>query len=132
MLTNDELETLRTALERQLASLRQQIGDELAEEANERYRDLAGEVTDLEDEAVGAEIAGTDNALIGHEVDEVRAIEDALARIADGSYGTCIECGDEIEYERLLSKSVKSPGRSVTWRPSCSACAVPLTCRASR
>jgi len=106
MLTNDELETLRTALERQLASLRQQIGDELAEEANERYRDLAGEVTDLEDEAVGAEIAGTDNALIGHEVDEVRAIEDALARIADGSYGTCIECGDEIEYERLSAYPV--------------------------
>src|ERR1700758_4804587 len=101
MLTAEELETLRSSLERQLASLRQQIGEELAEQANERYRDLAGEVTDGQDEAVGGEIASTGTALIGHEVDEVREIEDALERIPDGSYGVCAACGDDIDLDRL-------------------------------
>jgi DnaK suppressor protein len=106
MLTAEELETLRSSLERQLASLRQQIGDELAEQANERYRDLAGEVTDVQDEAVGAEIASTGNALIGHEVDEVRQIEGALERIEDGSYGVCADCGDDIDLDRLSAYPV--------------------------
>jgi len=101
MLTSEELQTLRASLVRQLSSLRQQIGDELASEANEHYRDLAGEVTDLGDEAVGSEIAAIDNALIGHYVGDVREIEGALARITDGSYGRCLDCKDDIEYARL-------------------------------
>jgi RNA polymerase-binding transcription factor DksA len=32
---------------------------------------------------------------------ELKAIEAALERIADGSYGTCIRCGGEISAERL-------------------------------
>ncbi len=106
MLTDDELQTLKNTLVRQLASLRQEIGDELANETNEHYRDLAGEVTDTGDAAIGAEIAGTDNAIIGHHVEEVRDVEGALARIADGTYGRCADCGDDIEYPRLRAYPV--------------------------
>jgi DnaK suppressor protein len=105
MLKKDELQTLEAGLVGRLALLRQQIGDELATEKNERYRTLAGEVTDVGDESVGAEIAGIDNAIIGHHVDDVREIEGALARIADGTYGRCADCGAEIEYARLRAYS---------------------------
>ncbi|WP_370337811.1 TraR/DksA family transcriptional regulator [Parvularcula marina] len=39
---------------------------------------------------------------IGHEgLKEVRAIRAALTRIEDGTYGECIDCGEEISPERL-------------------------------
>jgi DnaK suppressor protein len=105
MLKKHELQTLKAALVQRLHLLQRQIGEELAIEMTERYRDLAGEVTDAGDEAVGAEIAAIDNAIIGHNVDDVREIEGALARIADGTYGRCLDCGDPIGFPRLRAYS---------------------------
>jgi RNA polymerase-binding transcription factor DksA len=102
-MTNDQIEALRTTLVRRLADLRREIGDELAVEAQDRYRDIAGEVVDTGDEAIGAEIAGTDNVIIGRHVSEVRDIEAALARIDGAAYGRCIDCGTEVDYARLTA-----------------------------
>jgi DnaK suppressor protein len=47
---------------------------------------------------------------------ESKALSDvraALARIEDGSYGTCLDCGEEIGLKRL---------RAVPWTPLCIAC----------
>jgi RNA polymerase-binding transcription factor DksA len=101
MLTPKQLETLRAALVKQLADLRLQLRSALAAETNERFRDIAGEVVDLGDEAIGAEISGTDNALIGRHVQEVRDIEAALARITDAKYGAFLDCGGDVDYGRL-------------------------------
>ena len=103
MLTNDQIEALRGKMEQRLEELRAQLEGQLASEAGERYRDIAGEVTDTGDEAVGDELADTENALIGLHVDEVRDIEAALNRVADGSYGRCIDCHDEIDLARLMA-----------------------------
>lgn len=43
----------------------------------------------------------------------LRAVELALARIADGSYGSCMDCGDEINLKRL---------NAVPWTPYCMTC----------
>lgn len=40
-------------------------------------------------------------ALLHHEQLEFRAIQDALARMADGTYGACQECGEPIGALRL-------------------------------
>ncbi|MEZ5809872.1 MAG: TraR/DksA family transcriptional regulator [Rhizobiaceae bacterium] len=40
-----------------------------------------------------------DLGLAGQE--EIRAIDAALARIADGTYGKCVTCGEPISEERL-------------------------------
>jgi RNA polymerase-binding transcription factor DksA len=96
-----DYESLQTLLAKRLAELRPLIADEVATEASERYRDLAGEVTDSADAAVAAELAGTENVLIGKHVQEVRDIEAALKRMESGTYGTCIECGMPIELARL-------------------------------
>ena len=34
-------------------------------------------------------------------LEELRAIEAALARVEDGSYGVCVNCGEAISAERL-------------------------------
>ncbi len=36
-----------------------------------------------------------------HDLSELRAIDAALARVEDGSYGVCAKCGDDISAERL-------------------------------
>jgi len=103
MPNNDQIEALRGKMEQRLGELRARLQGQLASEAGEHYRDIAGEVTDTGDEAVGDELADTENALIGLHVDEVRDIEAALNRIARGSYGRCIDCRDEIDLARLTA-----------------------------
>ena len=55
-------------------------------------------------------LAETATATLGREIDYtlgensghvLAAIDAALKRIDDGTYGTCITCGDQIRYERL-------------------------------
>ena len=55
-------------------------------------------------------LAETATATLGREIDYtlgensghvLAAIDAALKRIDDGTYGTCITCGDRIRYERL-------------------------------
>lgn len=101
MLNESERDRLLAELTGRLALLRQQIEDERATELIDSYRDVAGEVTDVEDEAVGAELVANENALIGHNVEQAREIEGALARIAAGKYGRCADCAKDIDYARL-------------------------------
>lgn len=41
------------------------------------------------------------NALGEHDRAEIRRIDAALARIADGTYGECVKCGEPISEARL-------------------------------
>lgn len=43
----------------------------------------------------------------------LRLIEEALNRIADGSYGECVNCGEEIQPKRL---------DAIPWTPHCIRC----------
>jgi len=88
-------------MQEHIKTLRLQLAAELSDESAEQYRDISGEVTDSGDEAIGAELAGLENAVIGHNVMEVRDIEAALERMKQGSYGFCIDCRGEIDLERL-------------------------------
>jgi DnaK suppressor protein len=54
-----------------------------------------------EDDALADVVAEMDVAMVIGESRELQDIEAALARIADGSYGICIDCGGEIGRARL-------------------------------
>ena len=68
---------------------------------------------DEEVEEIGASdnhLAETATATLGREIDYtlgensgqvLAAIDSALRRIDEGTYGTCVSCGEEIRYERL-------------------------------
>lgn len=47
-------------------------------------------------------------------LDEIRKIEAALGRIEDGTFGYCVNCGEEISPERL---------KAVPYAPRCRNCA---------
>ena len=83
----DELEGRLAALQARLASIKKDVtrehsGDS-AEQAQEREND---EVVD----AIGNETAQS-----------IKGVTAALERIADGSYGICENCGDQIGQARL-------------------------------
>jgi RNA polymerase-binding protein DksA len=83
----------------------------------ERQRLLVGEVNDqrsqaADDDAIGGVGDAGDESVArmatdlhlqeaGRDLEELRDIEAALQRIADGSYGDCEQCGTEIGYPRL-------------------------------
>ncbi|OSQ51422.1 TraR/DksA family transcriptional regulator [Marivita geojedonensis] len=53
-------------------------------------------------------------ALGNADLEELRRIDAALGRIEDGSYGTCVKCGEAISEERLAA---------VPTAPLCRTCA---------
>lgn len=55
-----------------------------------------------EDDAVLADLLGEqDPALLHQECRQLEAVELALARLADGSYGHCVHCGQPVSAARL-------------------------------
>lgn len=99
-LTKDQIEDLR---QRMLARQRQLI-DEVEERkdgANPGEVDPGAVVGDAGDESVARMITDLSIQETGRDIEELRDIEAALARIADGSYGVCESCGGEIDSRRL-------------------------------
>jgi DnaK suppressor protein len=101
MLSATQRQDLRESMTRRLAELRRLIDDEASFEEGQRADGRARDVGDYGDEAVGADLARTEGALIGIHRAEAREIEAALARLSAGTYGSCIGCDDPIGIERL-------------------------------
>jgi DnaK suppressor protein len=100
-LTTDQTAAFRKRLRDRRTELLASIRQALLQSDNERYIELAGAVHDSAEESVADQLSEMANALIGRQVNEVREVEDALQRIAVGSYGVCVECGKPVELERL-------------------------------
>jgi RNA polymerase-binding protein DksA len=100
-LNPQQLTQLGHALKRRQKALLEEVRNELERSGEQHYIDLAGRVTDSGDEAVADLLADMDAAIIDRQVGELRDIDAAQKRLKDGSYGTCIECGQEIGFDRL-------------------------------
>lgn len=88
-----------------LAARRQQLVEEirrgLARTDNERYADLLSGSADAGDTSIADLLSDVTAAEVHRDVAELRDIDAAQARIAAGTYGTCIECGRPIGTRRL-------------------------------
>ena len=81
--------------------LRAEIHEVLLRSDAEPYAKLAGEVHDLEEEALADLLVDLDLAEITRHIEELRDIDAALRRIATQTYGACLSCGQPIEPDRL-------------------------------
>jgi len=81
--------------------LRDETSEALSRSDNETYADIAGRVSDLEDQSLADLLVDVNMAEVTRDVQEIRSIERALKRIALGTYGVCVSCGQPIEPERL-------------------------------
>ncbi|HEX6998738.1 MAG TPA: TraR/DksA family transcriptional regulator [Gammaproteobacteria bacterium] len=73
---------------------------EVAKHRGQQQADLL-EQADPDDRAVADLLSHLNLSEIDRDVDELRAIQAALGRIASGSYGICQSCGRPIGVERL-------------------------------
>jgi RNA polymerase-binding transcription factor DksA len=88
------IDARKQQLEARLAELTDRltsIEDKLEQPVSERFEEQA---TEREDDEVLEDLGAAG-------VREIRMIEAALDRIANGSYGTCASCGDPIGDARL-------------------------------
>lgn len=81
--------------------LRRIIHDELLATQREEFVELAGQVHDSGDESIAELLIGIDLAGRQRELEEMQDVEAALERIAAGSFGECMDCGDDINRSRL-------------------------------
>lgn len=98
-----ELDHLARVLTERKGRLLQEIQEVLTRAGDERYARLAGEAADLGDESVADLLSDVSHAEVARDVNEVRDIIAAEGRITAGRYGVCINCGADIEYQRLAA-----------------------------
>src|SRR3569623_1098579 len=90
--------TFRNALARRVTHLRETLGHE-----TDGVRSEAEPGGDFKDAAAREAQADVDEAYAGQAARELAQVEAALRRISDGSYGSCLDCGEPIDLLRLLA-----------------------------
>ena len=103
-LTQAQLSKLKQQLGKRHETLLAEVRDELEKTENQRYVELIGQApADIGDQSVGDALADLNLAIIDRHVQELRDIEAARTRIGERGFGVCIDCGNEIGYERLVA-----------------------------
>lgn len=82
-------------------NLRAEIRAQFTDHDDPKVMALRNRLEDTDDWAVADEMAALDIAQVSRDVKELAEVESALARIADGSFGICSDCGAEIAAARL-------------------------------
>ena len=100
-LQNKQVESLQAAMRARQTQLREEIRQALIKSDSEHYLQIADSVRELEDESFADLIVDVGLAEIDRDLDELRAIDAALLRMADGSYGVCEACDRPIDIRRL-------------------------------
>ena len=103
-LTKTQLAKLERTLDQQYESLLEEVRDALEHGENQQYVELIDRApADSGDQATGDALADLNLAIIDRHVREIRDIEATRLRLREGSFGTCIDCGAGIGFERLLA-----------------------------
>jgi RNA polymerase-binding protein DksA len=90
-----QLDELRRALERRRDALLDELRGDAARLREERSADIG-------DDAVADVLVELDQAELSRDAAELREVEAARRRLAEGRYGICADCGVAIPYDRLL------------------------------
>ena len=99
-----QLEQLRRAIERRRESLVDELGRDVVRARDEQFGQLAGSAPDIGEVSVATLLADLDQAELSRDVVELRELEAARQRLADGTYGICADCGASIGFERLQAE----------------------------
>ena len=103
-LSKAEMSKLTGALDRHYELVVEEVRDALENSENQQYVELLDRVpADIGDQSVADELADLNLALIDRHVQEMRDIEATRARFTDGRFGVCVDCGQEIGFQRLLA-----------------------------
>ena len=100
-LTDKQAQELRGMIEARRGALVAELREDAARTREQPYSEHVGPAPDSGDESVATLIADLEQADMTRDLDEFRALEAARDRLAQGAYGVCIDCGNDIGFERL-------------------------------
>jgi RNA polymerase-binding protein DksA len=100
-LTDRERDELKERLASRRVTLRAEVQRELANSDDPRVTGFMNQLAATEDWVLADILTDLDIATVTRDVAELSEVEAALNRIADGSYGTCSDCGEPIGSPRL-------------------------------
>jgi len=100
-LSQEQLLQFKTTLRNRSQQLRTEIRDTLERSTEETHARVAEQARDLEDDSFSNLVVDLNLSEIDRDVDELRRIDSALKRAADGRYGICDDCGVNIPQPRL-------------------------------
>ncbi|MFQ5586229.1 MAG: TraR/DksA family transcriptional regulator [Thermodesulfobacteriota bacterium] len=109
----ERIERLKGVLLEQKREVWGRVREELFEKLGREYHEQFDIPQDIEDLALLDLIEETGLTLTDIKCRELTEIEEALKRLEEGRYGTCADCGGEIDEERL---------RVLPFTVSCVAC----------
>jgi RNA polymerase-binding transcription factor DksA len=93
-----------------LLDLEQALSARIGQEADQGQGEFIDSAHDVGDASVADALASEEFAEAEHNADVLQQVRDALGRVADGTFGTCIVDGGPIEERRL---------EAVPWTPYC-------------
>ncbi len=108
-LKQSQLKFLEKALNHQYAELLEEVREELKHTGDGEYVELLGRGgADAGEEAVRDLLWGLNATLFDHHIREIREVEETRIRMREGEYGNCVDCGDDIAYQRLQARPTAS------------------------
>jgi DnaK suppressor protein len=100
-LNPEQVEQFRGLIDARRKALLSEIREDSERVRDEPYGEHAGEAPDAGDASVATLYSDLDQADLNRDVGEVRALDAAVERIEQGSYGICEDCGTDIAEGRL-------------------------------
>lgn len=100
-LSPDRMEEVKERLLGRKRRLWLEVKEQLKSSIGDDYQEMLSTARDEEDQASVSLMAETNLSLIGPKRQELEAIEEALMRLENGTYGLCENCGLAIEPRRL-------------------------------
>jgi DnaK suppressor protein len=107
-LTGEERTELEALVRREHRRLMAELREEIEQSRRETFGAVQGGVGDSADEAVADLLSDLDTAEITRDLGDIRALEAAVGRLADGTYGRCADCGTDIPVARLRAQPAAS------------------------
>lgn len=101
-LSKQQLDILNHAIAVRCEALRSEAQTHVLQLYDDEFSTLAGAVGDAADQATAELIRNGDSTAIERDVKELREFEAARSRLASDEYGVCIDCGQDIGFERLI------------------------------
>jgi DnaK suppressor protein len=104
-LTSGDLQTLHARLRALRAQVGGAVSDRLHRHGLDSHEDAAlpNRRLDTDDDAAAEAATSMDIVHVARDAEELELLDAALARVNEGEYGACVDCGEDIARERLLA-----------------------------
>ncbi len=103
-LTKSQKLEIEAIIKQRHTKIAAELQQDVEKAREEPYAELGGTPpSDTGDRASADLLSDLENAELSRDLLELRALDAALARLAEPEFGVCLDCGAEIAFERLCA-----------------------------